>query len=185
MRYGKNSRYIGGGLFLIPSWCALHPMDSSEIEARWLDTHRLLLARFPDGWFRMSGLSTDRDQHEMISGYNHRTFPHDGRWVDDEGTIWRNAGLHIFDFKRPSREELPDGTVVLRRSWSGYTVILTCRVERAFRSNFDSIDDAIAVGRDRPIYSKNCGRAVLYPLNLEIFTTEKRKMKRGGQAGHT
>jgi hypothetical protein len=142
--------------------------EMNSPETRWLEWHHRLRERFSDEWFNDSGLSAERGIHELVGGYNHRTFPTDGRWTDQEGTIWRNAGLHVFDFKRSSKTAVPDGICILRRSWSGYTVTITCRVVRAFRSRPEVIADAVAVGRDRPVYSKNCGRAILYPLNIRV-----------------
>lgn len=86
--------------------------------------------------------------------------------------------MHVFDFKHKSSEDVPSGTCVLRRKQYQYTVYIKCRVERAFRSSPYILGDAIAVNQDRPIYSRNCGRATLFAEEVHIVE-QKVPVRRG------
>jgi hypothetical protein len=139
-----------------------------DAERTWTKALAVLDARFPAEWVAALGLSRERGVHEMVGGLNHRTFPSDGRWKDEHGTVWRSAGLHVFDFKRPSWMPVPYGTIRLSRQIGPDFVTLICHVERAFRGSRDAIGDAIAPGHEGPAYSRDCGRAVLSLINIEV-----------------
>lgn len=121
---------------------------------------RVSEGRSPE-WIAAFGFNIASDVHGTLAGYNDRTFPKDMRWHDQLGTIWRRAGLNVFDFKRSSRKPIPSGEVVLTRRAHRSRVLMTCVVIRAFRSSRALVGEAIAPGNDRPIYSRNCGRAEL------------------------
>ncbi len=150
------------------------PMD-------WDTANRDAHVVFGEDWARAFGFDLDDDQiSEVLGGYDHRTFPSDTRWrsLDDPKTIWRRAGLKVFDFKRPEREFLPDGNITLVRRALGYEVRMECTVERATRATRETIGEAIAPGRGRPVVSRNCGRAV---LNLGKVLIRQTGGHRGGK----
>jgi hypothetical protein len=84
--------------------------------------------------------------------------------------IWRRAGLTVFDFKGKNLDgHVPQGIRhLVRRGMGGTTVTLKVRIVRSFLQSPSVVGDAIEVGNDRVIYSKNCGRAVLECLHVYV-----------------
>lgn len=119
--------------------------------------------------------------HETISGMNHWNFPSDMRWRDADvpSLFWRRVGLYVFDFKgkRLRHADIPRGVRTIVRTANGVTVLMKVFVERAFLQNRALVEENVAVGRDRPITSANCGRAVLRFLNISVTLSTLPKSK--------
>lgn len=124
-------------------------------------------------WMLRFGFHKRAIVHETVSGYHDRNFPRAHRWRDqkDDTLVWVRAGLYVFDFKgrKMSTSDIPDGRRTLLRYSNGYTVRLHVEVQRAFMQSRAVVGDHETARRDRPIYSKNCGRAVLRFLGIEIL----------------
>jgi hypothetical protein len=115
-------------------------------------------------------MDLEEEVRETISGYNHRTFPSDYRWRDEEeGMYWRKCGLYAFDFKgRNLRGRVPSGIRHLVRHACGYTVKLEVEIERACIQSPGVVGDSVATGHGEVTYSTNCGRATLQLLRISI-----------------
>lgn len=146
----------------------------------WDEENARLRALYPRYWIKDFGFDCyDTDLNEMINGYNHRTFPQNHRWQDRDGNIWRRIGLNIFDFKIQSTRPLPDGIVLLKRKACQTIVSMKCQVFRATRNTPFPVGDTIVPGHDRPVYSRNCGRAVLVLMDhVRISGTPPRHPRR-------
>jgi hypothetical protein len=149
--------------------------EEEEITQRWLSIHRDLRHSRTREWMEYFAFDREEIVHETLSGFNHRTFPQDHRWRDreDEYMIWRRSGLYTFDFKgRNLRGHAPSGIRHLtRRMPGGMVVTLKVQIIRAFLQSPAAVGDAVEVGNDRVVYSKNCGRAVLACLHVYITSS--------------
>lgn len=135
----------------------------------WSKLHEL----YPD-----LGIQT-RVVQQTISPYNAWTFPkgRKGVWRSQPSMKWVMAGLNIFDYKKTRKVPNPrEGELIqLFQRYKSHVYVLTCKINRFFKNDYDTVDDAIAVGNDRSIYSKSCGRAKLTLMKFEVkpYTTHE------------
>ncbi len=133
-----------------------------EAWTRWdMEMRRLL----PPDVYAAFGLDRQEDDvHESLNGLNRLTFPHACRWrtEDEEDMVWVRAGLYVFDFKRLDRSvqlpELKEYTLI--QAHRRYRIRLTVRTIRMTLQSSAHVGASLVPRQTRPIYSRNCGRAV-------------------------
>ncbi len=127
-------------------------------------------------------ISDDEEEEKTVgplSGLNDRTFPRKKNvWksISPDGEFkveWSRVGEDVFDFRvirGKGSIPLEDEVYVLNNG----KATATCKVFSAHLQTPQTIGNSVAPGHDRPVYSKNCGRAVLELLKFE----KKKRMRR-------